>query len=228
MNRLLLSALLLAGAAPAFAADKAFPVGAFNQVSASGSEDIIITTGKAVSVTATGPQERLDRLDIRVDGDTLKIGHKNGNSNWNWSSGDSVVIRVALPALHGVRMSGSGDVTADSGGGPAFVVSSAGSGDANVGRINSPSVTISTAGSGDVIAAGQCTTAKITVSGSSDINAAALKCVDADIGISGSGDVRLSATGNANIRISGSGDVVVTGGARCQSRTSGSGDVTCG
>jgi hypothetical protein len=228
MTRLMIATLLLAGAAPAFAADKSFPVGAFTQVSASGSEDITITTGKAVSVVATGPQDKLDKLDIRVEGDTLKIGHKKGNWGWNWSSGDEVTIRVSVPQLHGVRVAGSGNVTADSGSGPAFVASSSGSGDIKVARLNSPSVSISTAGSGDVTAAGQCTTAKISVSGSSNINAGALKCVDADIGISGSGDVKLAATGNANVRISGSGDVVVTGGARCQSKVSGSGDVTCG
>lgn len=228
MTRLLISALLLTAAAPAFAADKSFPVGAFTQVSASGSEDVTITTGKAVSVVATGPQDKLDKLEIKVEGDTLKIGHKKGNWGWNWSSGDEVKIRVTMPELHGVRTSGSGDIVADSGAGPAFVVSSAGSGNATISRVNSPSVSISTAGSGDVTIAGQCKTAKVSVSGSSNISAGGLKCVDADIGISGSGDVKLAATGTANVRISGSGDVVVTGGARCQSKVSGSGDVTCG
>lgn len=228
MTRLLISALLLTAAAPAFAADKSFPVGGFTQVSASGSEDVTITTGKAVSVVATGPQDKLDKLDIRVEGDTLKIGHKKGNWGWNWSSGDPVTVRVTMPELHGVRTSGSGDIVASSGSGPAFAVSSAGSGDARIDRVDSPSVAISTAGSGDITIAGECKTAKVSVSGSSDINAAGLKCVDADIGISGSGDVKLAATGSANVRISGSGDVVVTGGARCQSKVSGSGDVTCG
>jgi hypothetical protein len=228
MNRLLISALLLAGAAPAFAEDRSYPVGAFNKVSASGSEDVVITTGKAVSVVASGPKERLDRLDIRVEGDVLRIGQKKGDWGWNNWKSDSVVIRVTVPELHGVRTAGSGDITADSGGGPAFQVSSSGSGDAKVSRINSPAVTISTAGSGDVVASGQCTTATISVSGSSNIEAAGLKCTDADIKISGSGDVKLNASRNANVRISGSGDVVVTGGARCQSKTSGSGDVTCG
>jgi hypothetical protein len=228
MTRLLISALLLTAAAPALAADKSFPVGGFTQVSTSGSEDVTITTGKEVSVVATGPQDKLDKLDIRVDGDTLKIGHKKGNWGRNWSSGDAVTIRVSVPELYGVRTSGSGDIVANTGSGPAFVVSSAGSGDARIDRVDSPSVSISTAGSGDVTIAGQCKTAKVSVSGSSNINASGLACVDADIGISGSGDVKLAATGSANVRISGSGDVVVTGGARCQSKVSGSGDVNCG
>lgn len=246
MTRLLLSALLLAGAAPAMAADMSFPVGAFQKVSASGADTVIITTGKAVSVTASGPQKRLDRLDIRVEGDTLKIGYKKGD--WNSWNEDDATIRVTLPALHGLRLSGSGNTTADAGSGPAFDLGVSGSGDVDVGRINSPAVAISvagsgdarigkldtqtlsikTAGSGDVTAAGTCNAATISVSGSSNINAGGVKCATADIGISGSGDVRLSASSTASVRISGSGDVVVTGGAKCQVKTSGSGDVTCG
>lgn len=225
MKHLLLSALLLTAATPALAAERSFPVTGFQMVAASGSEDITIATGKAVSVVATGADRDLDRLDIRVEDNTLKIGHKKGNWN-NWSN-DSVRIRVTMPALHGLRMSGSGDITADSGAGPAFSISASGSGDARVDRINSPAVRIATSGSGDVIATGKCTTIDIGVSGSSNIEAGGLQCTTAEVKISGSGDVNLYATGTANIRISGSGDVVVAGGAKCQSRSSGSGDVTC-
>jgi Putative auto-transporter adhesin, head GIN domain len=225
MKQLVLSALMLVAAAPALAAERSFPVGAFQMVSASGAEDITIATGKAVSVVASGPERDLDRLDIRVEDNTLKIGHKKGN--WSSWSDDDVKIRVTMPALHGLRMSGSGDIVADSGSGPAFSISSAGSGDARVDRINSPAVRLATSGSGDVTATGRCTTIDVSVSGSSNINAAGLQCADAEVKISGSGDVKVHATAKANIRISGSGDVVVSGGARCQSRSSGSGDVTC-
>jgi hypothetical protein len=247
MSRLTIAALLLTASAPALAADKSFSVAAFQKVAASGSENIVITTGKSVSVTATGPQERLDKLDIRVEGDTLKIGHKPGNWGWNWSSGE-VVVRVTMPALHGLSIAGSGDATADAGGGPDFGLSISGSGNAVINRLASPNVRISVAGSGDaslprletqalsiktagsgnVTAAGTCNAATVSVSGSSDISAAGLKCVNADVGVSGSGNVSLFATGTAAVRVSGSGDVDIKGGAKCQVKTSGSGDVSCG
>jgi hypothetical protein len=224
MKHLILSLLLASAATPALAAERSFPVGAFKVVSASGSEDVTITTGKAISVVATGADRDLDRLDIRVDGDNLKIGHKNGV--WNWSS-DGVKIRVTMPSLHGLRMSGSGDIIADGGSGPAFFISTSGSGDARVDRVDSAAVRISTSGSGDVTSTGKCTNLEVTISGSSNSDTAGLRCTNADVKISGSGDANLFATGNANIRISGSGDVRVAGGARCQVRSSGSGDVTC-
>jgi hypothetical protein len=226
MKHLLLAVLLASAATPLLAAERSFPVGAFQNVSSSGSDDVSITTGKAVSVVATGADRDLDRLDIRVEDNTLKIGHKNGN--WSGWPSDGVKIRVTMPVLHAVRTSGSGDITASSGSGPAFAIASAGSGDVRVDRIDSPAVNVSTSGSGNVIATGRCATLGVTVSGSSDIDASGLKCTDASVKISGSGDVRLNASGKADIRISGSGDVTVAGGARCQSRSSGSGDVSCG
>jgi hypothetical protein len=223
----LLAATSLATAVLAAPAERRFPVTGFEKVSASGSENITITTGKAASVVATGPQERLDNLDIRVDGGTLKIDHKK-STNWSWGSGDQVQITITMPTLLGLHASGSGDIMADNGSGPAFEGSLSGSGDMKIGRITSPQVTLRTSGSGDIMAGGQCTNAKVATSGSGDMMLAGLACTNVDIAISGSGDVAAHATGAANIRISGSGDVKITGGARCTSRTSGSGDVTCG
>ena len=226
MPRFLISALVLANAASAQAAELRVPVTAFQRVAASGSEDVTVIIGKTPSVTAVGPQERLDRLDIRVEGDTLKIGHNKGNwSNW---SKEAVKITVTMPALHEVRVSGSGDFTADSGGGPAFKVALSGSSDVNISRIVSPSVTLATNGSGDITASGKCGALAVSISGSGDMDLGGLKCADAVIAISGSGDVIAYATGTANVRLSGSGDVKVAGGAKCQSRKSGSGSVSCG
>jgi hypothetical protein len=222
-------ATLLLGASAATAvsaAERRFPVTGFDKVSASGSEAIRITTGGPVSVVATGPQERLDRLEIRVDGGTLRIDHKPGMT-WGWNRGDEVRIAITMPALRGLHASGSGDIVADSGSGPAFDASLSGSGNVAIGRIDSAAVTLRTSGSGDIAASGKCGDAKVAISGSGDMALAGLACTNIDVKISGSGDVAARASGNANISISGSGDVVITGGARCTSRTSGSGDVTC-
>lgn len=226
----LLAASSLASAAFAAPAQRSFPVSGFDKVLASGSEDITIITGKAASVTATGKQERLDRLAITTEGTTLKIAHKSGD-NWNmsWGGRDDVVrITVTMPALVGVHASGSGDIMADSGSSPAFEASLSGSGDLSIAKVDSPKVTLRTSGSGDIIAAGQCGNAKVSISGSGDMKLGSLACKNVEIAITGSGDVTARASGDANIRISGSGDVNILGGARCVSKTSGSGDVTCG
>ena len=184
-----LTALAVVGlslATTAVAADRSFAVTGFDKVAAGGSHDVVISTGKAASVIATGPQARLDRLEISVDGGTLKIREKSGKA-WNWGKSENVVIRISMPTLYGVSTAGSGDVSADGGSGPAFVAAIAGSGDMRLANINSAAVSLATAGSGDFTVAGKCTTLKTSISGSGDMSLAGLACVDADIGISGSG-----------------------------------------
>ena len=228
--RLRHTALVLIGltaATAASAAERRFAASGFDKVSANGSEDVVITTGKTASVIAIGPQERLDRLEIGVEGGTLKIRQKRGSS-WRWGSDDGVVVRVSMPALHAVSTAGSGDVSADGGTGPDFAASIAGSGDMRITNVNSAAVRLSTAGSGDFTVAGKCTTLGTVISGSGDMDLAGLACADADVAISGSGEVLVNASRTANVRISGSGDVRVSGGAKCTSRTSGSGAVSCG
>ena len=216
-------------AGPAAAAERSFPATGFDKVLASGSEDITIVTGKPASVVAVGPQKRLDALEIGVEGTTLRIDHKSGNSwSMGWGDREGVRITIIMPALYGLHASGSGDITADRGTGPAFDATLSGSGDIKITRIDSPEITLRTSGSGDIDAAGQCSNAKASISGSGDMRLANLACTNIDIVVSGSGDIAARATGTANVRISGSGSVNVTGGARCVSRTSGSGDVACG
>lgn len=227
MTRLFAAALLAATAAcsVAAAAERSFPATGFDRVMASGSEDVSITTGKAASVIATGPADRLDRLDIRVDKGVLVIGHK-GN-DWGYGSSQPVRVLITMPALHGVTGTGSGNITADRGTGPAFSGRLSGSGDLAIAAIDSPQVELAISGSGNVSAAGKCQAASLSISGSGDMALDRLACQSLDVKISGSGNVDARASGNATIKISGSGDVKVAGGARCQSKSSGSGDVTC-
>ncbi len=229
IRNIIFTALIGGTAVAALAAtttERNFAVGGFERVVASGSEDVSIVTGKAPSVVATGPADRLDRLDIRVVGDTLKIDHKPGH--WTSWGRDSVKIRITVPAVKGVRLSGSGNLALDRGSGPDFAAELSGSGDLNVGRIESQSALLTTSGSGNIAAAGECSSAKVAISGSGDMSLGNLRCAELDVRISGSGNVAAMATRNATIKISGSGDVNVTGGARCQSHTSGSGSVSCG
>jgi hypothetical protein len=225
MRQIVLLAALLASTA-AVAETRSFPVGGFDRVIASGSEDVTITTGKGPSVTATGDAKQLDRLRIWVDGSTLKIEHKPGMGWGNWR-GESPKVVVTTGTLRGLASSGSGDIRADRGSGPAFEARTSGSGDLVIGRIDSPAVKLSSSGSGNVTAAGGCTTGTFTTTGSGDMALAGLACRDVSITSTGSGDIEARASGSADLRTTGSGDIDLAGGARCMTRSSGSGNVSC-
>lgn len=238
--------LILAALAafPGNAAERRFGNTGFSQVVVETSANVAITKG-GFAVTATGAQADLDRLELRQDGATLRIGHKKG-SDWRWNS-KPVAIAVSLPALSAVTVSGSGDVAADQVSGAAAALRISGSGDLAVqtvkgtalslglsgsgnlavGSAAAETVAVSISGSGDVAVAGRCTTLDARLSGSGDLAANRLNCTNATVSTSGSGDVSVHASGQVTARTSGSGDVVVTGGARCTSRSSGSGVIRC-
>ena len=211
---------------PASAAERSFPVTAFDSVSVGGSENVVVTTGRAHAVVASGPQKRLDQLDIRVEGGTLKIRTRPGS--WSWGMGEEVRIAVSLPELHGASVSGSADMVADRGSGRAFAAKVSGSGNLTIRQLVTDSATLAVSGSGDISVAGRCNRATMQVSGSGDISAPDLACRDLTAAVAGSGDIVARASGTATATASGSGNVTIRGGARCTSRESGSGEVSCG
>lgn len=212
-------------AAPALAAERSFPVGAFSAVVLSGSPDVVVTTGAAHSVKAEGADADLDRLDIKVEDGRLIIDTKSGS--WNWSSRDGVRVRVTAPNLSAASISGSGDMQV----GPVkgdFAGRISGSGDMAVASVDAPTLSLSLSGSGDIlVGAGRCGSGNFSTTGSGDINAAKVQCETLSVSSTGSGDVVAQATGTATLRTTGSGDIRVTGGARCTTRSSGSGSTAC-
>lgn len=220
---LLLPAILVT--APASAAERAFPVTAFDRIVVSTSSDVEVMTGRAPSVVASGEPGDLERLDIRVEGDQLVIGTRKGSLG-GWSR-KAVKIQVTTATLAGAVVSGSGDITVDRVQGP-FSGRISGSGDLQLASLDSPTVSLAISGSGTMKAAGTCGSGTISISGSGNIDAAGLKCRTAKANISGSGNVTLAATEAADLRVTGSGNISLTGGARCTTSSTGSGTIRCG
>jgi dipeptidyl aminopeptidase/acylaminoacyl peptidase len=230
-------------ATTATAAERRFANTGFNKVVVEASDNVAIARG-GFAITATGDQADLDRLELRQEGDTLRIGRKKGD--WSWRS-KGVQLRVSLPALSAVTVSGSGNAAADQAGGAAVALRVSGSGNLAVQAVKATALTASLSGSGNVAAgnvvaetvaasisgsgnmavAGRCTSLDARLSGSGDLVADKLACTNATVSTSGSGDVSVHASGQVTARTSGSGDVVITGGARCTSRSSGSGTIRC-
>jgi Putative auto-transporter adhesin, head GIN domain len=204
---------------------RSYALSGFSRVEVAGSDDVVITRGDRFAVTATGPAETLDRLRLRVTGDSLEISRRNGMMQWN--GGRSATIRVTMPVLTRLELAGSGDVEAAMLSGENAQVTVAGSGRANVRGIDARSLDLTTAGSGTIVASGRASRVDASTAGSGDIEAAALATERADISVAGSGAVAMRVTGTADVSTVGSGDVSLTGGARCETSRMGSGTVTC-
>ncbi|MFQ3665732.1 MAG: head GIN domain-containing protein [Sphingomonadaceae bacterium] len=225
MRSLIPFAVVLIASAPALGAERTWNLAGFDGVSLGGSSRVVVTTGKAHSVRAEGSQGDLDRLDIRLEGKTLRIGAKPGS--WNWST-QRPVIHVTMPAITAAAVAGSGDLRVDRAEGSSFNGKVSGSGDLVLDSVKTGTLDLAVSGSGSVRAAGSCSALNAAVSGSGDLRMADLTCATANIAVRGSGNAAVQATGTANLVGSGSGDIRVTGGARCTVTKSGSGRIDCG
>jgi hypothetical protein len=204
-----------------------FPVSEFRSVELAGSDDVHVVRGNRVSVTATGPSEVLDRLDIHVEGNSLKISRKRTGWSMGWGSGRGAVITVTTPGISAAKLAGSGNLTVDHVAGAAFKGDVAGSGKMLLGDVRVPSLTLSLAGSGDLSAAGVARYAELSIGGSGHIAAANLVSQVAKISLSGSGNAQVGARERATISIAGSGNVTVKGTTNCQISKVGSGGARC-
>lgn len=221
-----LIAVAALAALPASAAERSFTVGSFDRVSVAGASTVTVSTGKAISVRASGDDAALDQLDIRVENGTLIIGTKK-RFGMSWSSGKSSVF-VTVPMVRAADVAGSGNVSVDRIEVPEFTSSVAGSGNLRLPKVVATKSRFSVAGSGTVEAAGTSTDVRASVAGSGDLLIAGLKSSTLSASVSGSGNVDAFATSSASVSVAGSGDVRVRGGAKCSISKSGSGSVDCG
>jgi hypothetical protein len=204
-----------------------FPVGSFRAVELAGSDNVHVVRGDRVDVVASGPASVIDRLDIRVEGNTLKINRKHGGWTMNWGSSRGAVVTVTTPGIDAAALVGSGNLTVDHVSGGSFKGSLAGSGKLILADVRVTNVALNLAGSGDLSASGVVQNAKMAVGGSGNLSAAGLVSQTVDISVSGSGNAQGAARGHASLSIAGSGNITVKGTTNCAISKTGSGDARC-
>lgn len=203
-----------------------YQVGAFERVSLLGSQKVVVTVGGAPSVRAEGSAKALERLEVKVEGDELRIGYRS-NSIFSGSHG-RMTVHVTVPSLRGASVKGSGDMRIDKVEGGDFDAGIAGSGDMAIAAMQVGSARLTVAGSGNITAAGTAEETHISVAGSGDLALEGLQAKRAKVSIAGSGDVSAHASESAEVSILGSGDVRIAGTSNCKVSKHGSGSVKCG
>lgn len=210
------------------ATTQSYDLKGFTGVKVAGPDDVTIRQGDAFSISAKGPQNELEELEIKLDGSMLSIGRKREGFSFSRHDSDGVLISITMPKLDTLRLTGSGSIDADTIEADAAKLDVTGSGDLKVGKLTANSADLGISGSGNIeIAGGAIATGDFGVTGSGDIDAAGLAAQTLDISITGSGDVDAQATTSADIKILGSGDATIGGGGKCSTRAMGSGTATC-
>jgi hypothetical protein len=173
----------------------------FDEIDVLGSMDIYIEIGDEQKVEITFDDNLIELVRTRVRGHTLRIDTRE-----SFSSRRGCQVRITVPKLEMVSLTGSGDV--------------------EVTRIKQKSFEIELSGSGEIVASGEVEQLDIDLAGSGDIDARELIADEANCDLGGSGQIKVYAKKSFNGDLSGSGDIYYYGDPKYVDRdVSGSGSI---
>lgn len=205
-----------------------YALSGFDRVSLATPDTVEIVQGGEFAVRAEGASAILDELTFAVEDRVLRIEYREDHDRRRMRpEGRPATIYISLPALNGVSLSGSGDMSIGRFTAQAFEASIAGSGNIVIESLQTDRAEFEIAGSGDLSVAGTAGEVALDIAGSGDVAAGDFRTRRLDVAIAGSGDVEAYATDTVEASFVGSGDVTVRGGAQCRSSTIGSGRLHC-
>lgn len=217
--------LLLLPAASAGSQDKTYLVSGFDRVRVDGPFEVVLAEGPT-RASASGDEQALRRLTLRVDGGTLVIG--SGAGGWSQPTGAApslARVSVSAPALRSLSLNGGGRVQAAAMKGARVEIGLNGGGTVSVARIEAEELHVTLSGTGAMTLGGTARRARVRSNGAGSIDAAGLMAGDATLLWESAGGLRIGVRYTGAIFALGLGTVEVIGTPEC--RISGNGPVLC-
>lgn len=197
----------------------------FSAISLIGADDVVISYGDTLAVSATGHGNIIERLNTNVTGNTWNIRLETG-----YYRDYELTVYITMPDIEEISILGSGDVYVNdfiNGGDMDLDIS--GSGNIELNRFeNCPKLTADITGSGDIRLEDEFPGLEIldvSILGSGNIVAYPAIAKESYINIVGSGDCYVSSTDLLDVHISGTGDVYYKGNPVVELKVTGTGNV---
>jgi Putative auto-transporter adhesin, head GIN domain len=169
------------------AATQARDVASFTRVDLAGSNNVVIHVGEKQSVLVKADDNLIDRVTTHVRSGELVIGNTPGS----FTTRTPMSVRITVPALDALTLTGSGNMVVDG--------------------IDARSFTVTLPGSGTLTGSGTATRLDVTVGGSGVAQFTRLVANGARAVVSGSGSIFVTATGTLDAAVSGSGAIFYAG-----------------
>lgn len=212
---------------------RSFDISGFTKIELNTSTDLKVEVGPDYSITMTGDEDRIEKMEFDLSGDELEISSGRNRSFFGFGRNDHghVDIFITMPDIKAMSIHGSGDAEITGvdndeisleihGSGDLYVsgrskevdIEIHGSGDIEMDEVSGNNVTIEIEGSGNVeFDGGTCNYLEIEIDGSGDVDAKDLICREVSVDVSGSGNSRVHATEKLTFDSNGSGKVDVFG-----------------
>ncbi len=195
---------------------------AFSSLEVRAPVDVTLKAASVEQATLRGDDNVLPLIETRVVDGRLEIMLARGMSI---STRHRAEVTVEFKQLNAIRISGSGDVRADTISTPVLEIVIGGAGDVRLDDVDLNALAVSVAGSGDVAARGHADSVGVVIEGSGDVDLSGVQAKQAAIRIHGSGDVTVSPAETLDVDLDGSGDVRYRGSPQIKKRVRGSGSV---
>ena len=196
----------------------------FTKISLSGMGNLYLEQGDSESLNIEAEDNIIEKMDIRVENDTLKINYKRTGWVWNIWPTEDINFYVGIKDIEDIKISGSGSMNSESLTFESLELDISGSGNADL-TVNGTSIDSNVSGSGKFDLDGTITDQKVKISGSGKYFAKGLTSDTADVRISGSGTIELNVENELDVDISGSGKVRYLGSPEINQEISGSGSI---
>lgn len=199
-------------------------VSGFDEVSFCLAGEVYISIGQGFKVVLEGDKEYLDEVETKVSGGELVIKR----DSWVNFNNQKVIVRITMPAVNGIDVSGSGKVTVlDPLKSDDFEADISGSGKIYLKEVAMGDVEFDVSGSGSMVieGAGSMRSLEVDISGSGSYKGESTKIGSFEASISGSGNCDCYVTDILRASISGSGNVTYSGNPKIDASISGSGKV---
>lgn len=221
--------LCLAATSPAMAAERTLSLTDFDRIHVEGGFTVEVRTGTATTGRIIGSQAAIDVASVEVQGRQLTI--RRDRSTWGSDAGrepPAATIRITLPALTNIWVSGPAKVSVDRMKGLRVAASLEGPGSLAIAAVAADRMDVGAVGSGTLTIAGTVATLNATLRGAGTLDGARLSVSDLKLTSESAGAVTLAVKRAANVTMTGAGAVTILGSPACTVKNVGSGTVSCG
>jgi Putative auto-transporter adhesin, head GIN domain len=175
-------------------------IGDFQKVDVSGAMNVEVVADKDFNVTVEADDNLLDKVETELDGDTLKVYSKG-----RISPKTKITVKISMPNLEEIEVSGVSNVTVSS--------------------VKNDDFEVRLSGASKLKIDGKTTNAKFDVSGASKFDGENLEIENAEIDNSGASSVLVSVTKNLTADTSGASKVTYIGNPAVEKNVSGASSV---
>jgi hypothetical protein len=202
---------------------------AFTEISLRIQATLYVEQGAVQKVEIDAPSSDLDEIITEVRDRALVVRYPAKNYFRKPSKKADVIIRVTIPEITELNLSGSGDIVGDNDISTRIMdLNISGSGNIRLGNLLAERVKASIAGSGNIHLEGNQVTTDFTgnIAGSGNIRGENFEAQNVKVNITGSGDCSIRSNGDIRVRIAGSGNFYYSGNPNIDSSIAGSGKVS--